>query len=79
MMESEVLSEKAPLYGRRTGQIFLRPFSFSDAAKFYLGLPFGRWLEFYSIAGGNPSYLKRLEPKTSLDKNLGNMGTLTKF
>jgi AAA+ ATPase superfamily predicted ATPase len=70
MMESEVLSEKAPLYGRRTGQIFLKPFSFSDAAKFYPGLPFNRCLEFYSIAGGNPSYLKRLDQKTSLDKNL---------
>ena len=70
MMESEVLSEKAPLYGRRTGQVFLRPFSFSDAAKFYPGLPFERCLEFYSIAGGNPSYLKRLDRKTSLDKNL---------
>jgi AAA+ ATPase superfamily predicted ATPase len=70
MMESEVLSEKAPLYGRRTGQIFLKPFSFSDSATFYPGLPFDRCLEFYSIAGGNPSYLKRLDPKLSLDKNL---------
>ncbi|MBN1829612.1 MAG: ATP-binding protein [Deltaproteobacteria bacterium] len=70
MMESEVLSEKAPLYGRRTSQIFLKPFSFSEAAKFYPGLPFDRCLEFYSIAGGNPSYLKKLDPKASLDKNL---------
>jgi hypothetical protein len=70
MMESEVLSQKAPLFGRRTGQIFLKPFSFADARKFYPGLPFDRCLEFFSIAGGNPSYLKRLNPKISLDGNI---------
>lgn len=70
MMESEVLSQKAPLFGRRTGQIFLKPFSFADARKFYPGLPFDRCLEFFSIAGGNPSYLKRLNPKISFDRNI---------
>lgn len=70
MMESEVLSQKAPLFGRRTGQIFLKPFSFADASKFYPGLPFERCLEFFSITGGNPSYLKRFNPKISLDRNI---------
>lgn len=70
MMEDEVLSHKAPLFGRRTGQIYLKPFSFADACKFYPGLSFDRCLEFFSIAGGNPSYLKRLNPKTSLDRNI---------
>ena len=70
MMEDEVLSQKAPLFGRRTGQIFLKPFSFSDACKFYPGLSFERCLEFYAIAGGNPSYLKRFDPGVSLDKNM---------
>jgi len=70
MMESETLSHKAPLYGRRTGQILLKPFSFSDAAKFYPNLSFDRCLEFYSIAGGNPSYLKRFDPTASLEKNI---------
>jgi AAA+ ATPase superfamily predicted ATPase len=70
MMENEILSQKAPLFGRRTGQIFLKPFSFSDARKFYPVLPFERCLEFFSIAGGNPSYLKRFNPKISLDRNI---------
>jgi AAA+ ATPase superfamily predicted ATPase len=70
MMESEVLSQKAPLFGRRTGQIFLKPFSFADASKFYPSLNFDRCLEFVSIAGGNPSYLKRFNPKVSLDRNI---------
>lgn len=70
MMENEVLSQKAPLFGRRTGQIFLKPFSFADARKFYPGLPFERSLELFSIAGGNPSYLKRFDPKISLGRNI---------
>jgi AAA+ ATPase superfamily predicted ATPase len=70
MMESEVLLQKAPLFGRRTGQIFLKPFSFADSCKFYPSLSFERCLEFFSIAGGNPSYLKKFSPKSSLDRSI---------
>ena len=70
MMEEEVLSHKAPLYGRRTGQIFLKPFPFSVARRFYPQLSFERCLELYSIAGGNPSYLKNLNPKLSFRRNI---------
>jgi AAA+ ATPase superfamily predicted ATPase len=70
MMEDEVLSYKAPLYGRRTGQIFLKPFPFLEIKKFYPNASFERCLELYSIAGGNPSYLKRFNPKVSFDINL---------
>ena len=70
MMEEEILAYKAPLYGRRTGQIFLKPFPFSPARQFYPGLSFDRCLELYSIAGGNPSYLKRFNPTFSLDRNI---------
>lgn len=70
MMGEKVLSYKAPLYGRRTGQIFLKPFSFSTAKEFYPRLSLERCLEFYSIAGGNPTYLKRFKPKLSLDSNI---------
>ncbi|MFH1259037.1 MAG: ATP-binding protein [Elusimicrobiota bacterium] len=70
MMEQEALSYKAPLYGRRTGQIFLKPFSFSVCREFYPDISFESCLEFYSIAGGNPSYLKRFDPKISLDTNI---------
>ena len=33
-MENEVLSEKSPLFGRRTSQLHLKPFHYLDAAKF---------------------------------------------
>ncbi len=70
MMEEKVLSYKAPLYGRRTGQIFLKSFPFSSARRFYPRFSFERCLELYSIAGGNPSYLKRFHQKLSLDANI---------
>lgn len=70
MMEEEILSYKAPLYGRRTGQIFLKPFLFSVASRFYPYLSFERCLELYSITGGNPSYLNKFKPEMSLDRNI---------
>ena len=70
MMEDEVLSYKAPLYGRRTGQIFLKPFPFFEAKKFYPNTSFARCLGLYSIAGGNPSYLKIFNPRLSLEANI---------
>lgn len=70
MMEEEVLSYKAPLYGRRTGQIFLKPFSFLESREFFPGLSFERCLEIFSITGGNPSYLLRIDQHLTLEQNI---------
>ena len=35
MMESEVLAYKAPLYGRRTGQILIKPLPFNEMRGFF--------------------------------------------
>jgi len=47
MMESEVLAHKAPLYGRRTGQILLKPFSFYEASEFFSGLSLRKDYSFF--------------------------------
>jgi len=70
MMEQEVLGYKAPLYGRRTGQIFLKPFKFYEASEFFPDLSFEKKLIFFSITGGNPSYLNKINPVDSLEENL---------
>ncbi len=70
MMEEEILSYKAPLFGRRTGQIFLKPFLFQEARKFYPQSSFEYSLQLFSIAGGNPSYLKKFNSQLSLTKNI---------
>ena len=70
MMEREVLGYKAPLYGRRTGQILLKPFNFYEASEFFPGLSFEKRLSFFSIVGGNPSYLNKITPEDTLEENL---------
>jgi hypothetical protein len=70
MMEQEVLGYKAPLYGRRTGQILLKPFDFYQASEFFPELPFEKKLTFFSIVGGNPSYLSKITPEDSIEGNL---------
>ncbi|BAL80392.1 ATP-binding protein [Caldisericum exile] len=70
MMEQEVLGYKAPLYGRRTGQILVKPFDFYEASAFFPKLSFDERLSFFSIVGGNPSYLNKINPEKSLEDNI---------
>lgn len=59
MMESELLSYKAPLYGRFTGKLHIEPMSYESSRKFYPGLDFEQFLSFYSITGGMPAYMQQ--------------------
>jgi len=69
-MEREVLGEKSPLYGRRTGQLRLRPFDFRGASLFFPSYSPREKLIAYGILGGMPAYLIRFLPKLSLRENL---------
>jgi AAA+ ATPase superfamily predicted ATPase len=53
-MEREVLGKESPLYGRRTGQILLRPFAFPEAAAFHPGYSAVDKATAYFICGGVP-------------------------
>lgn len=58
-----------PLYGRRTGQLNVRPFSYADAARFVPGYePRDRML-LYGILGGLPGQLRLVDPAKSLAQN----------
>lgn len=57
MMESEVLIHKSPLYGRRTGQILIKPLSFRESWDFFPDKDFDEFLSIYTITGGMPAYL----------------------
>jgi len=69
MMESEVLSHKSPLFGRRTAQIAVKPMSFHESRKFYPRSSFEQCLRTYAMAGGMPAYLNRMNPKLSPSEN----------
>ena len=58
-MEREVLAERSPLYGRRTGQLRLMPLSYRDSGDFFSKYAAKEKLIAYGILGGIPAYLNR--------------------
>jgi AAA+ ATPase superfamily predicted ATPase len=67
MMEKTVLSYKAPLYGRRTGQFLIKPFGFKELKEFFPSKSFEEILSVYSVVGGAPQYLNKFQGKNYLD------------
>jgi hypothetical protein len=70
MMEAEALLYKSPLYGRRTGQLLIRPMQFKHAHQFFTKKSFAEFLEIYAVAGGTPAYLTELIPDLDLLENI---------
>ncbi|WP_178917824.1 ATP-binding protein [Natronomonas gomsonensis] len=68
-MESDVLGHESPLYGRRTGQIDLQPFSFQQARE-AIGYDLTDAIRSYAITGGTPMYLTLFDYTTSLGENI---------
>ena len=58
-MEREVLAERSPLYGRRTGQLRLMPLSYRDSGDFFSEYSAKEKLIAYGILGGIPMYLNQ--------------------
>lgn len=69
-MESEVLGAKSPLYGRRTGQIRLRPLGYRDASRLIPADDAESLITYYATFGGTPYYLRQLDPSLSYDENV---------
>jgi len=71
MMESETLLQRAPLYGRRTGDLQVRPLDFSGVRQF-LPKPwsFEKCVEVYAVLGGMPGYLSQFDLKANLEENV---------
>lgn len=68
-MESEILGHESPLYGRRTGQIDLQPFSFRQARD-VIAYDFEDAVRSYAVTGGTPMYLTLFDYSQSLTKNI---------
>lgn len=64
MMEQSALTYKAPLYGRRTGQLLVRPFRFKELYQMFKDKSFEDILQIYSTVGGTPMYLNRFLNKS---------------
>jgi hypothetical protein len=75
-MEREVLGAQSPLFGRRSAQILLKPFSYREAAMFHPGLSLQERAQVYFICGGIPFYLRFFTEydsiRVNIEKNLLN-------
>jgi AAA+ ATPase superfamily predicted ATPase len=70
MMYRETLAASAPLYGRASAQILLRPIGFSHIAKFLPDKTCTEQLEFFALTGGVPRYLHLASPYRSFKEAL---------
>lgn len=71
MMESETLVQRAPLYGRRTGDLVMLPLDFSGVRQFLpRRWPFEKCVEVYALLGGMPGYLRQFDSGTDLEENV---------
>ena len=69
IMENEVLSYRSPLYGRRTGQLRLKPLKFRYLAEF-VDYGFEDLCKTYFVFGGIPEYLLKLDPDMRFWENV---------
>ena len=70
MMEREAVSYRAPLFGRRTGQIRLRPLPPWGVAAMLPAYDAAAVVETLATLGGVPAYLRMLEQDRSIVHNL---------
>lgn len=69
-MEDHVLAYKAPLYGRRTSQIKLRPFDFEETCRYFGHFNAEEKALAYGIMGGTPQYLLQIDDRLSIEENI---------
>ena len=69
-MEYQVLGYKSPLYGRRTAQFRIQPFSFFESVRFHEKYDAYDSAVVYGITGGIPHYLTKIDDSKSLKENI---------
>jgi AAA+ ATPase superfamily predicted ATPase len=69
-MERAILGKKSPLFGRRTAQIQLRPFTYREAIDFHPGWSLPNQAIAYFLCGGIPLYLRFFDKHRSIESNI---------
>ena len=72
-MEDEVLSYKAPLYGRKTAQFKIQPFDFEETCEYLRDFSDNDKALIYGILGGTPQYLSYADPASDIEDNIRNL------
>ena len=66
----ELMGSKSPLYGRRTGSLHVKPFSFHQISGFFPSTDVNTLLKIYGVLGGMPSYLRLYDPAVGFETNI---------
>ena len=69
-MEAQVLGSKSPLYGRRTAQIKLKPFTYFETEQFLYPMPKEDIAILHCATGGIAEYLNYVNPLINLKSNI---------
>lgn len=69
-MEEQVLGYKSPLYGRRTAQFKIHPFTFFEAKQLLNGFSNEEQAVLYGVTGGIPEYVSRIRQDRTVDRNI---------
>lgn len=69
-MMTRLLDYEAPLYGRFTAQLPIRPLAFPDIARFLPGYDVHKRLAVFAVLGGIPAYLERWQSHQDLRANI---------
>jgi AAA+ ATPase superfamily predicted ATPase len=70
MMEKEVLEYRAPLYGRRTGQLLLQPLPVHSSRDFFPRYSAEDQIRAFAVLGGIPAYLQHFDDRKSIFENI---------
>lgn len=69
-MMVEMLNYNAPLYGRFSAQLPVKPLSFGALREFFPEWSAVERVSAYAVLGGVPAYLQRFDPSLSLSENI---------
>ncbi|MCL2059138.1 MAG: ATP-binding protein [Oscillospiraceae bacterium] len=69
-MENQVLGYQSPLFGRRTAQFRILPFTFFEALPFFGSFEAEDKAILYCITGGTPEYLQRINNTKTVRENI---------
>jgi AAA+ ATPase superfamily predicted ATPase len=69
-MENQVLGYQSPLYGRRTAQFKIMPFTFFESLPFFEAFDKPDKAVIYGITGGIPEYLSKINSAKPVEDNI---------
>ncbi len=71
-MENQVLGYQSPLYGRRTAQMKIAPFTYKECSQYYKNFERKELALAYGVTGGIPLYMSKINDSISMEENIKN-------